>query len=108
MLKQGAGIVNTDYNLEELLDNCDKALFVASQSSMHCLYSRFPKKDNQLHTMVLRHRGHNFALPIIKTKCASNTFINALCLNMFNIFSIHVKMFILLLFAICIPLLVIP
>ena len=69
------GIVNTDYKLEELLDNCHKALFVASQSSKHCLYSRFPK-DNQLLTMVLRLSGHNFALPIIKTKCASNTFIN--------------------------------
>ena len=69
------GTVNTDYNLEEFLDNCDKALFVASQSSKHCFYSRFPK-DNQLLTMVLRRCGHNFALPIIKTKCASNTFIN--------------------------------
>ena len=69
------GIVNKDYNLEELLDNCDKALFVASQSSKHCLYSHF-SKDNQLHIMVLRCRGHNFALPIINTKCTSNTFIN--------------------------------
>ena len=56
------GIVNTNYNLEELLDNCDKALVVASQSFKHCLYSHFPKKDNQLLTMVLRRRGHNFAL----------------------------------------------
>ena len=47
------GNVNTDYNLENLLGNCDKALFVASQSSKHCLYSRFSKKDNQLLTMVL-------------------------------------------------------
>ena len=75
------GIVNTGYNLEELLDNCDKALIVASQSSKHCLYNRFPMKDNQLLTMVLRRRGHNFALPIIKTKCASNTFIHCTLLK---------------------------
>ena len=67
---------NLQCNLEELLDNCDMALLVASQSSKHCFYSRFAKKDNQLHTMVLRRRGHNFALPIIKAKCAGNTFIN--------------------------------
>ena len=66
-------IVNTDYNLEELLDDCDKVLFVAPQSFKHCLYSRFPKKGNQLHTMVLRRRRHNSELPIIKTKCASNS-----------------------------------
>ena len=59
------GIVNTDYNLEELPYNCDRALFVASQSSKHCLYRRFPKKDTQLHTIVLRRRGHNCALTII-------------------------------------------
>ena len=52
------GIVNRDYNLEEILDNCDKALFVASQSSKNCLYSRFRKKDNKLLTIVLRRRGH--------------------------------------------------
>ena len=50
------GILNTECNLEELLDNCDKALFIVSQSSKHCLYSRFPKKDNQLLTMVLGRR----------------------------------------------------
>ena len=72
---RGGNIVNTDYHLEKL-DKCDKALFVASQSSQHRVYSRFPKKDNQLQTMVLRRRGHNFALRIIKTKCASKTFIN--------------------------------
>ena len=69
-------IANIDYNLEKLLENCEKAPFVASQLSKHCLYSRFPKKDNQLHTLVLKRCGHSFALPIIKTKCASNTFIN--------------------------------
>ena len=64
LLKQGAGNCKLDYNLEELLDNCDKALVVASQSK-HCLYSRFLKKDNQLHTTALRRRGHNFTFLII-------------------------------------------
>ena len=89
------GIVNTDYNLE-LIDNFYKALCVASQSSKHWLYSRFPKKDIQLHTMVLRCCGHNFALPVIKTKYVSIPLLITLCLNIFNILSIYVNMFILL------------
>ena len=39
-------IVNTN-NVEEL-DNCDKALFVASQSSKQCLYSRFSKEGQSI------------------------------------------------------------
>ena len=68
-------IVNTEYNLQELLDNCDKAVFLAFQSSKHWLYSRIPKKDNQIHTIIRCHE-HNFALPIIKTECANNSSIN--------------------------------
>ena len=70
---------------------------------INSLSSRFPKKDNQLHTLVLRRwRGQNCSFPIIKTKCrpTSNTFINrTLFVYMFNIFGIHVKMIIILSFC---------
>ena len=69
-------IVDKDYVLEELFQDCDKALFSAAQSSNHYLNHSFLVKPNRVHTMSLRPRGHNFALLLLRYELAKKSFIN--------------------------------
>ena len=70
-------IVDKDYLLEELFQDCDRALFSAAQSSNNCLNNLFLVKPNRVHTMSLRPRGHNFALPLRRYELAKKkSFIN--------------------------------
>ena len=62
--------------LEELFRDCDRALFIAAQSNTHCLNHLFLVKPNRIHTMSLRPRGHNFALPLLRYELATKSFIN--------------------------------
>ena len=69
-------ILDKDYVLEELFRDCDRALFRAAQSSNHCLNHSFLVKPNRVHTMSLRPRGHNFALPLLRYELAKKSFIH--------------------------------
>ena len=53
-------IVDRDYQLVDLFQDCDRALFSAAQSSKHSLNHLFQVKQNHSHQMSLRPRGHNF------------------------------------------------
>ena len=53
-------IVDIDYQLVDLFQNCDRLLFSAAQSSKHSLTHLFQVKQNHSHQMSLRPRGHNF------------------------------------------------
>ena len=64
------------YVLEELFWDCDRALFIAAQSSNHCLNHLFLLKPNRVHTMFLRPRGQNFALPLLRYELAKKSVIN--------------------------------
>ena len=67
-------IVDEDYVLEELFRDCDRTLFSAAQSNNHCLNHLFLVKPNRVHTMSLRPRGHNFALPLLRYELAKKIF----------------------------------
>ena len=63
-------IVDKDYALEELFQDCDRALFSAAQSNNHSLNHLFLVKPNRVHTMSQRPQGHNFSLPLLRYEFA--------------------------------------
>ena len=69
-------IVDKDYVLEELFQDCDRALFSAAQSNNHCLNHLLLVKPNRVRTISLRPRGHNFALPLLRYELDKKYFIN--------------------------------
>ena len=69
-------IVTYKYDVSQLFDNCDMALFKSSLNVNHCLRHLYPDKRHHLHSMTLRPRGHNFTLPKLRLKCTRNSFIN--------------------------------
>ena len=82
-------IVDKDFVLEELFQDCDRALFSAAESNNHCLNHLFLVKPNRVHTMSLRPRGHNFAMPLLRYELAKKSFINRSLLCMCNSTSAH-------------------
>ena len=46
------------------------------QFSNHCLHHILPNERRSLHGMKMRKRGHNYNLPISKTKIARKSFLN--------------------------------
>ena len=52
-------IVARNYDIDVLLDNCDRTIFRSSLYITHCLHHLFPDKRDHTHTMTLRPRGHN-------------------------------------------------
>ena len=69
-------IVASNYDIDVLLDNCDRTLFRSSLCITHCLHHLLPDKSDHTHTMTLRPRGHNYSLPRFKFLNARNSFIN--------------------------------
>ena len=53
-------IVLHEYNIVELLNTCDDALYRASLFHNHCLYHLYPVKQES-HCMTLPRCGHNLA-----------------------------------------------
>ena len=68
-------IVEKDYQLVDLFQDCDRALFSAAQSSKHSLNHLLQVKQHHSHKMSLRSRGHNFELPLLKYELARKSFI---------------------------------
>ena len=64
------------YDIDALLDNCDRTLFRSSLYITHCLHHQLPDKRDHTHAMTLRRRGHNYSLPRFKFLHARNSFIN--------------------------------
>ena len=71
-------IVASNYDIDVLLDNCDRTLFRSSLYITHCLRHLLPDKRDDTHAMPLRPRGHNYSLPRFKFLHARNSFINRL------------------------------
>ena len=71
-------IVARNYDIDVLLDNCDRTLFRSSLYITHCLHHLLPDKHNHTHAMTLRPRSHNYSLPRFKFLNARNSFINRL------------------------------
>ena len=69
-------IVARNYDIDVLLDNCDRTLFRSSLYITHCLHHLFPDERDHTHAMTLRPRGHNYSLPRFKFRHARNSFIN--------------------------------
>ena len=68
-------IVDKDYQLVDLFQDCDRTLFSAAQSSKHSLNHLFQVKQQHSHKMSLRPWGHNFELPLLKYELARKSFI---------------------------------
>ena len=58
--------VASNYDIDVLLDNCDRTLIRSSLYITHCLHQSLPDKRDQMHAMTLRPRGHNFSLYLFK------------------------------------------
>ena len=69
-------IVASNYDIDVLLDNCDRILFRSSLYMTHCLHHLLPDKRDHTQAMTFRPRGHNFSLPRFKFLQARNSFIN--------------------------------
>ena len=82
-------VIDKDYALEEVFRDCDRALFSAAQSSNHCLNHLFLVNPNRVHTMSLRPRGHNFALPFLRYELTKNLLITVHYLCMCKSTSAH-------------------
>ena len=69
-------IVTDKYDVAQLFDKGEMALFKSSLNANHCLRHLYPDKRHHLHSMTLRPRGHNFTLPKCRLQCTRNSFIN--------------------------------
>ena len=69
-------ITASSYNIEELFDECDIVLFKSSLNGTHCLNHIYPTKQQHMHCMTLRPRGHNCWLPKLRYQNGRNSFIN--------------------------------
>ena len=69
-------IVNSDFTAVDLLRDNDLGLFHAVKASNHCLNHLFAPKTEHIHSMVLRPRGHKFALPPLKSEFARKSYVN--------------------------------
>ena len=73
-------IVANNYDIDVLLDNCDRTLIRSSLYITHCLHQSLSDKRDQTLHMTLRSRDHNFSLYRFKYLNAKNSFINrSLC-----------------------------
>ena len=71
-----ATTVASNYDIEVILDNCDRKLFRSSLYIPPCLHHLLPDKRDHKPAMILRPRGHNNLLPRFKFLHARNSFIN--------------------------------
>ena len=55
-------IVSDNYDVSQLFENSDVALFKSSLNVNHCLRHLYPDKGHYIRSMTLRSRGHNFSL----------------------------------------------
>ena len=55
-------IVASNYDIDVLLENCDRTLFRSSLYITHCLHHLLPDKGDHTHAMILRPCRHNFSL----------------------------------------------
>ena len=69
-------IVNSDFILVDLLRDNALGLFQIVKASNHCLNHLFVPKTEHTHSMVLRPRGHKFALPPLKSEFARKSYVN--------------------------------
>ena len=69
-------IVTDKYNVSQLFDKYDMALFKSSLNVNHCLRHLYPDKQHHVHSITLRPRGHNFTLLKCRLQCTRNSFIN--------------------------------
>ena len=69
-------IVAGNYDIDVLLDNCDRTLFRSSLYITHCLHHLVPDERDHTHAITLRPRGHNYKLPRFKFFHARDSFIN--------------------------------
>ena len=60
----------------DLFDDSYRSLFKTVQSCNHCLHNLFAAKTEHTHNKGLRPRGHNFALPPLKSEFARYSFVN--------------------------------
>ena len=68
------GLTNTVPSVEKLCENADRKLFKAMMWSHHCLHTVLPPVQSTSGRNMVK-RGHNFQLPIAKTKLLKNSFI---------------------------------
>ena len=68
-------IVMSNYDIDVLLNNCDRTLFRSSLYITHGLHHLLPDKRDHTHAMTLRPRGHNYSLRRFKFLNARNSFI---------------------------------
>ena len=69
-------IANSDFTGVDLLRDNDLGLFHAVKASNHCLNHFFAPKTEHSHSMVLRPRGHKFALPTLKSEFTRKSYVN--------------------------------
>ena len=69
-------IVNSDFTAVDLLRDNDLGLFHAVKANNYCLNHLFAPKTEHTHSMVLRPRGHKFALSTLKSEFARKSYIN--------------------------------
>ena len=69
-------IVASNYDMDVLLDNCYRTLFISSLHITHCLHHLFPDKRDHTHAMTLGPRGHYYSLHRFKLMNARNSFIH--------------------------------
>ena len=69
-------IVTDKYDVFQLFDKGDMALFKSSLNVNHWLHHLYPDKRHRVHSMTLRPCGHNFTLPKCRLQCTRNSFIN--------------------------------
>ena len=48
-------IVASNYDIDVLLDNCDRTLFRSYLNITHCLHHLLPDKRDRMHAVTLRH-----------------------------------------------------
>ena len=64
------------YNVVDLLDKCDRTLFISSLCLSHILNHLSPDKRHHTHLMSLRPRGHDFPLPQLKYRLSRCSVFN--------------------------------
>jgi hypothetical protein len=67
------GLCQNNFRFRELADLRDMTLFNEIRHDNNCIHCLLPSEKNFF--VPLRHRGHNFLLPMCKTKLYKNSFV---------------------------------
>ena len=72
-----------NYDVSQLFQNCDMALFKWLLGVNHCLHDLYPDKRHRAYRMILRPHGHNLSLSKCRLQSTRNSCINTILFKLY-------------------------